>query len=113
MALSVAAVVTAFAAPARAADEDAAKAEKPKKHQFTGVIESASGDTVVVKKDKESKSFKVGEKTKCRTADKEEATLADLKAGEKVTVNYTEEDGALIAHKIGPPASMKKKETDK
>jgi Cu/Ag efflux protein CusF len=108
--LGIIAVAMAFAAPVRG-EEAAAKPEKPKRHQFTGVIESvdAAAGTVIVKKDQESKTFKVGEKTKYSTADKKDAALADLKTGEKLTVVYTEEGGTLMAHKIAPPQSHKKK----
>ncbi|HUJ11810.1 MAG TPA: DUF5666 domain-containing protein [Verrucomicrobiae bacterium] len=110
--LGVIAVALACAAPVRA-EESAAKPEKAKKHTFTGMIESvdATAGTVVVKgsKNQETKTFKVGEKTKYSTAEKKEAALADLKTGEKVTVAYTEEDGTLMAHKIAPPQSHKKK----
>jgi Cu/Ag efflux protein CusF len=108
-ALSFAAVALAFAAPVRG-QEPAAKPEKPKRHVFTGLIQSvdATAGTVIVNKDKESKTFKVGEKTKYSTTDKKDAALADLKVGEKVTVAYTEEGGVLMAHKIAPPESKKK-----
>ena len=108
MALGIAALAFSFAAPVRA--EDAAKPEKPKRHQFTGVIESidAKAGTVIVKKDTESKTFKVGEKTKYSTLDKKEAALADIKVGDKVKVAYTEENGVAMAHKIGPPDVPKK-----
>ena len=107
-ALSIAAVALAFAVPVRG--QEAAKPEKPKKQQFTGTIESvdAKAGTVIVKKGQEGKTFKVGEKTKYSTSDKKEATIADLKVGDKVLVSYTEEGGALMARKIGPPAAPKK-----
>jgi Cu/Ag efflux protein CusF len=109
--LSIAAVALAFAAPVRGEDE-AAKPAKPKKHQFTGMIESvdAAAGTVSIKKGEETRTFKVGDKTKYNTADNKEATLADLKTGEKFTVYYTDQDGTLIANKIAPPESSKKKE---
>ena len=112
MAFSIAAVALSVAAPVRA--EDAAKPEKPKRHQFTGVIESvdAKAGSVIVKKDTESKTFKIVEKTKYSTTDKKEAALADIKVGDKVTVTYTEEGGVLTAHKIGVPESVKKKEKE-
>lgn len=109
--LSIAAVALAFAAPVRG-QEAAAKPEKPKRHTFTGMIESvdAAAGTVIVKKDQDSKTFKVGEKTKYSTADKKDAAIADLKVGDKVAVAYTEDGGTLMAHKIAPPESSKKKE---
>jgi Cu/Ag efflux protein CusF len=113
MALGIAALAFSVAAPVRAAEE--AAAPKPKKHQFTGMVESidATAGTAIVKKDTESKTFKIGEKTKYSTAEKKEAAVTDIKVGGKVTVWYTEEGGALIAHKIGVPASVAKKEKEK
>ena len=108
MALSIAAVALAFTAPVRA--QDAAKPEKPKKQQFTGLVESidAKAGTVIVKKDTTSKTFKIGEKTKYATADKKEAAVTDIKVGDKVKVAFTEENGVATAHKIGPPDTAKK-----
>ena len=112
MALGIAALAFSFTAPVRGQDAAAPKPEKPKRHQFTGVIESidAKAGSVIVKKDAESKTFKVSDKTKYSTVDKKEAALADIKVGDKVMVSYTEEGGANIAHKIGVPASTTKKE---
>ena len=112
-ALSIAAVALAFAAPVRG-EEEAAKPAKPKKQQWTGTIESidASAGIVTLKKGEESKAFKVGGKTKYSTADKKEAALGDLKMGDKVTVWYTEDAGGMMAARIAPPESYKKKETE-
>jgi Cu/Ag efflux protein CusF len=120
MALGIAALAFSFAAPVWAADTSTPttattpKPDKPKRHQFTGVIESidAKAGTVIAKKDTESKTFKVSDKTKYSTTDKKDAALADIKVGDKVTIAYTEEGGALIAHKIGVPASVTKKEKE-
>ncbi len=114
MVMGIAALALSVAAPVRAADEAATAAPKPKRHQFTGIVESidAKAGTAIVKKDTESKTFKIGEKTKYSTTDKKEAAVADIKVGDKVTVFYTEEGGALIAHKIGVPASVTKKEKE-
>ena len=112
--IGIAALALSFTGPVRAqgTNAPAPKPEKPKRHQFTGVIESidAKAGSVIVKKDAESKTFKIGEKTKYSITDKKEAALADIKVGDKVTVSYTEEGGANIAHKIGVPASTTKKE---
>ena len=108
MVLSIVAVALAFTAPVRA--QDAAKPEKAKRRQFTGLIESidAKAGTVIVKKDTESKTFKIGEKTKYATVDKKEAAITDIKVGDKVKVAYTEESGVATAHRIGPPDTAKK-----
>jgi Cu/Ag efflux protein CusF len=112
--IGIATLALSFTSPvmAQGTNAPAPKPEKPKRHQFTGVIESidAKAGSVIVKKDAESKTFKIGEKTKYSTLDKKEAALADIKIGDKVTVAYTEEGGANIAHKIGPPVSATKKE---
>ncbi|HUJ70897.1 MAG TPA: DUF5666 domain-containing protein [Verrucomicrobiae bacterium] len=111
MALGIAALAFSFVAPVRA-QETTAPPPKPKPHQYTGIIESidSKAGTVIVKKDTESKTFKLGEKTKFSTADKKEAALADIKVGDKVTVRYTEDGGVLTALKIGVPAAAAKKE---
>jgi Cu/Ag efflux protein CusF len=111
MALGIAALALSFTAPARSEDQPA---PKPKRHQFTGIVESvdAKAGSVIVKKDAESKTFKLVEKTKYSTTEKKEAALADIKVGDKVTVAYSEEGGVLTAHKIGVPASVAKKERE-
>jgi hypothetical protein len=113
VALGIAALALSFAGPVRAADEPA-KPEKPKKHQWTGLVESidAKAGTAIVKKDTESKTFKIDDKTKYSTLDKKEAAVTDIKVGDKVTVVYTEEGGVLTAHKIGPTDTAKKKQKE-
>ncbi len=116
MALGIVAVAVAFTAPVRAEDTNApAPAQapaKPKRQAFTGLVESidAKAGSLVVKKGTESKTFKIVEKTRYATADKKDATAADIKVGDKVKVGYTEEDGVATAHRIGPPDAPKKTE---
>ena len=114
VALGIAALAFSFAAPVRGQEAAAPKPEKPKRHQFTGLIESidAKAGSVIVKKDAESKTFKIGEKTKYSTLDKKDAAVTDIKVGDKVTVQYTEEGGANVAHRIGPTDANKKKEKE-
>src|SRR5258708_4156275 len=109
MVLSIAAVALGVTAPFRAEDAGPA-APKPKRQQFTGTVESidAKAGTAVIKKGTESKSFKIGEKTKYATADKKEAAITDIKVGDKVKVAYSEEGGVATAHRIGPPDAPKK-----
>jgi Cu/Ag efflux protein CusF len=111
MAVSLAAVALALALPARAEEEGGKKAEKPKRHEFTGTIESmdAATSTVVIKKKDETKTFTCAPDCKMRTADKKEAALSDFKVGDKVLCSYTEEDGKNICHKMGPPRAKKEK----
>jgi Cu/Ag efflux protein CusF len=114
MALGIAALALSFTGlvQAQGTSTNAPPAPpKPKRHQYTGLITAidAKAGTVIIKKEgAESKTFKIGEKTKYATVEKKDAMLADIKVGDKVTVWYTEEDGVLTAHRIGPPASAKK-----
>ena len=81
--------------------------EKPEKPEWPKEVKSGS---VIVKKGTESKTFKVGDKTKYSTTDKKDAALADIKVGDKVKVGYTDENGVLAAHRVGPPDVPKKTE---
>ena len=111
MVLSIAAVALAFTAPVRAED-GATPPPKLKRQQFTGTVESidAKAGTAVIKKGMDSKTFKIGEKTKYATADKKDAAVTDIKVGDKVKVTYAEEGGVATAHRIGPPDAPKKTE---
>jgi hypothetical protein len=116
MAFSIAAVAFSFTAPVRAEDTNApAPAQapaKPKRQAFTGLVESidTKAGSLVVKKGTESKTFKIGEKTKYATADKKEAASTDIKVGDKVKISYTEDGGVATAHRVGPPDAPKKTE---
>lgn len=106
---SLLAVAVALSSSTFAADQGAAKPEKAaevkiKTHAFTGEITAvdAKANSLTAKNAKdESKTFKA-EGAKVKTADKPDATLADLKVGDKVLVVYVEDNGALVAKKIGP-----------
>ena len=112
--MGIAALALSFANPVKAqgTNAPAPKPEKAKRQTFTGLIESvdAKAGSVIVKKGTESKTFKVGDKTKYSTTDKKDAALADIKVGDKVKVAYTDESGVLTAHRIGPPDVPKKTE---
>ena len=118
MVMGIAALALSFAGPVTAqgtsttTNAPAPKPEKPKRQVFTGLIESidAKAGVVIVKKGTESKTFKLGDKTKYSTTDKKDATLADIKLGDKVKIAYTEENGVATAHRIGPPDVPKKTE---
>lgn len=101
-------IVLAVALPVRA--QDAAKPEKPKKHDFTGEIAKIDGTSVTVKKKDEEKTFTTGAKLKVAVPGKEAGELSDLKVGDKVTVSFTEEDGKNVAHKITHADAKPKKE---
>jgi len=75
-----------------------AKKEKAKSTQVTGEITAvdAAANTFTVKGRKGDVTLSVDDKTKIM-AGKEVKTLADLKAGEKVTVKYIETDGKNMA----------------
>lgn len=109
--IAAVAVIAAFALTGTSFAEKKAEkgAAKPKPQSFTGVVESAAADSIVVKKGEESKTFSVTAETKIVTADKKEAAIADIKAGEKVLVSFAEVDGKLVAKKIGPAPAGKKK----
>jgi Cu/Ag efflux protein CusF len=119
MVMGITALALSFAGAVRAADEAAPaapKAQKPRPRQFTGIVESidAKAGTAIVKKDTESKTFKINDKTKYGTLEKpKDAAVTDIKVGDKVTVFYTEEGGVLTAVKIVPPKSAVKKEKEK
>ncbi len=91
------------------------KAAKPAAHAFTGVIDAidAAANTLTVKKGEESKTITVNAETKISAPDKKEATLADLKVGDKVMVNFVDVDGKPVAKKIGAAAAAVKKEKKK
>jgi|SRR5579859_6150909 len=117
-ALGIAALAFSFAASVQAGDTStpttatapAPAPAKPKRHQYTGIVESidAKAGTAIVKKDAESKTFKIVEKTKYSTLEKKDAAVTDIKVGDKVTVIYVEEDGVNTARRIGPPDSAKR-----
>jgi len=112
--MGIAALALSFASPVKAqgTNAPAPKPEKAKRQVFTGLIESidAKAGSVIVKKGPESKTFKLGDKTKYVTTEKKDAALADIKVGDKVKVTYTDENGVLTAHRIGPPDVPKKTE---
>ena len=114
MALGVAALALSFTGLVQAQGTSTnapAPPPKPQRHQYTGEVASidAKAGTVIVKKGAESKTFKVGDKTRYSTTDKPKgAMLADIKVGDKVLVRYTEEDGVLTAHSISVPPVPKK-----
>jgi hypothetical protein len=131
MALGIAALALSFTRPVQAQDSTTSsnapapatapgtstngtentQASKPKRQQYTGTVVTidAKAGSLIVKKGEESKTFKIGEKTKYSTADKPKGTAAvtDINVGDKITVRYTDEDGVLVAHSIGVPKSEK------
>jgi Cu/Ag efflux protein CusF len=116
MALGIAALALSFAGSIQAQGTSTNSAPplgskpRPQKHQYTGdiaSIDSKAGTVIVKKGEADSKTFKIDDKTKYSTAAKKDAAIADIKVGDKVVVHYTEEDGVLTAHHIGPPPAPK------
>jgi Cu/Ag efflux protein CusF len=107
--------VQAQNAPAISAAPAPAPAPKPKRQQYTGIVTAidAKAGSLIIKKGEESKTFKIGEKTKYSTIEKPKgaAAVTDIKVGDKITVHYVDEDGVLVAHSIGVPQSVKNKES--
>lgn len=87
----------------KAAETKAAPAEaaKPAVKQVTGEVSAvdAKANTITVKGKKGDVTASLTEKTKVM-AGKEAKTIADVKAGEKVTLKYFEEGGKNVAKKI-------------
>ena len=108
----------AFTAVTFAADKEAATAEKKSaaaekkavKKQVTGEVTAvdATANTLTVKGKKGDVMLSTDDKTTVM-AGKEKKTLADVKAGDNVTVNYTEADGKNVAHKVAIKAAPAKK----
>jgi len=105
------------AAPAKkeaapAAKKEAAPAKKAAKKQVTGEVTAvdAKANTLTVKGKKGDVTVSTDDKTKV-VAGKDKKTLADVKAGDKVTVKYTEADGKNTATKVEIMAAPAKKET--
>ena len=101
------------AAPAAAAPKAEAKKEAPKKaakKQITGEVKAvdAKANTLTVAKDKKEVVVSVDDKTKIM-AGKDKKTLADVKAGDKVTVKYEEVDGKATAKSVDIKAAPAKK----
>ncbi len=111
----LAAVVMLVAPVAQAQDAAKEKPSASKTRTYTGVIESvdAAAGTITVKhstKKDTTKTFKIGEGCKFRTADKAAAAIADFKAGDKIVLKYTGADGEqLVAVDIQNHVEKEKK----
>lgn len=115
----------AFTAVTFAAEKEAASAEKKSaaaetksadaakkavKKQVTGEVTAvdAKANTLTVKGKKGDVMVSTDDKTSVM-AGKDAKTLADVKAGDKVTVKYTEADGKNVATKVAIMAAPAKK----
>ena len=98
-----------FAAEATKAAEPAKEAKKVT--QVTGEVTAvdAKANTVTVKGKKGDVTVEVTADTKI-TAGKEAKAIADVMAGEKVTVKYVEQDGKNTAKSIDVKAAAKTEE---
>jgi len=106
------AATAAAAAPAApAADAKAAPAAKPGKAMTlagTVVSSDAIANTLVVKGSKGEETFSIAPTTKIMMG-KKEVKIADIAKDEKVTVKYTEENGAKTASAVKISAAAGKK----
>jgi Cu/Ag efflux protein CusF len=80
-------------------------------HSVTGEVTAvdATAKTVTLKAKKGEVVISVEEKTSIKEG-KEKKSLADVKAGDKVTVRYTEADGKMTAKSIAIKGAMMKHE---
>ena len=106
------------AAPAPAPMEkkaEPAATAKPKVHQVTGDVKAVDmkamtiAVTKMMKGKAEETMITVGDKTKIMMG-KEKKALADVKAGDKVTVKYTEAEGKNMAKSVAIHAPEEKAE---
>ncbi len=98
-----------------AASPPAAAAPAPEKiEKFSGTVEKVDPGTkeVVVQMKKEKLTFSTGDKTKVTEGTKDLA-FGDLKAGQKVSVQYKKEGDKLTAESISVSAPKAKKTAKK
>jgi hypothetical protein len=85
------------------AQDKAAKPSKLETRTVNGTVQSTTGTAIVVRgkeKDKEREwAFSVDDKTTVRKGS-QSASATMLKEGDKVTVNYTERDGKIVAQSV-------------
>jgi hypothetical protein len=81
---------------------NAALAEEGSRGFYAGKIDSLDvpSRTLRVKSEKSDMTFVVAPDARIIGADREELSLADLKAGDEVTVDYTQENGLYVANTI-------------
>jgi Cu/Ag efflux protein CusF len=96
----------AFTAVTFAAEKAAVPAKKAVKKEVIGEVTAvdANANTLTVKGKKGDVMVSTDDKTTIM-ANKDKKTLADVKAGDKVTVNYTEADGKNVATKVAIKAA--------
>jgi hypothetical protein len=95
----------------RKTDSKAERAAKNGIRNVTGTVKSTTPDAIVVlgkeqKKEREW-AFSIDDKTTIRKSGQAGAQASDIKAGDSVTVGYTERDGKVVAQSVtvnGAPA---------
>jgi hypothetical protein len=101
-ALLTAGFMMAMVGPVVAQDK-AATPSKLEMRTVNGTVQSTTGTAIVVRgmeKDKERDwAFSVDDKTTVRKGG-QGASAATLKEGDRVTVNYTERDGKIVAQSV-------------
>lgn len=102
------AATEAKAAPAAEAKAPAVKAAKTMTLTGTVVSSDAIANTLVVKGAKGEETFSIAPAAKI-TMGKKEVKIADVAKDEKVTVKYTEENGAKTASAVKLSAAAAKK----
>jgi Cu/Ag efflux protein CusF len=104
MALLFACAVASFAVAAEK------KTPRPGSHHVTGEVVSvdATAKTITVKEKDKDVTFTLAEKAKVMIHGKT-GSLDELKAGDHVTVRYTEKDGAEIAQEVSTAKTPAKK----
>ncbi len=114
-ALSMVFVSGVMAQQKPAASPPAAAAPAPEKiEKFSGTVEKVDPGTkeVVVQMKKEKMTLSTGDKTKVTEGTKDLA-FSDLKAGQKVNVQYKKEDDELMAESISVSAPKAKRTAKK
>jgi Cu/Ag efflux protein CusF len=90
------------------------KMKKGSQKKISGEVTAvdAKANTVTVKGKKKEVTVSLGDTTVIK-AGKEKKTLADLKAGDKVHVSYTEADGKSVATRIALKGEKSEKKMEK
>lgn len=99
-------------------DEYFARRIEQKNPTFVGTIRSMDATTRTVKAKSvfEEKTFRLADKCRVVTADDSDASLRDLRIGDRVEFVYEDKDGVLVANRIGqesPSAAAESSETAK
>lgn len=109
--LSFAAEEKKAAAPAKAEEKKAEKKAPAKVKTVTGEVTAvdAKANTLTVKGKKGDVALSADDKTTVKVG-KDKKSLADVKAGDKAVVKYSEVDGKNVAKSIAVAAAAPKKE---